>query len=102
MALSPRPIVQAEHPDLADESVPSGRLVQLSLVLGIISCIPAVGVIFCLPAIVCGHLALRQARRDAQPIDIRIVVGLALGYVIAVIYTWMIVGLFVVPALSGR
>lgn len=103
MASSHHPAVQVEHPDLADDSAaPSSRLVQWSLVLGIASCIPAVGIIFCIPAIICGHLALGHARRASQPVDIRVVVGLTLGYVIAVIYAWMAIGLFVVPALSGR
>ena len=103
MASSPQSVVQAERVDLAgDSAATSSRLVRLSLILGITSCIPAIGVLFCLPAIICGHLALSQARRASQPVDVRIVVGLALGYVIAVIYTWMAIGLSVVPALSGR
>lgn len=102
MAASPQPAERAAHPDLMGDSAASGRMVQLSMVLGIASCIPAIGVIFCIPAIICGHVALSRTRRASQPVDTRIVVGLTLGYVIAVVYAWMAVGLFIVPALSGR
>jgi hypothetical protein len=101
MASSPQPTAQAAHSDLAVAPA-TPQLTMASLILGIASCIPGVGVLFCIPAIICGHLALGRARHASQPVDTRIVVGLTLGYVIAVIYAWMIIGLFVVPALSGR
>lgn len=104
MASSRQPIAQqVEHLDLVgDSAAASNRLVQVSLILGIASCIPGLGVIFCIPAIICGHLALRQAHRASHAADIRVVVGLTLGYVIAAVYAWMVVGLFIVPSLSGR
>lgn len=102
MASSSQPTAQTSPTDRTGESVAPSRLNQLSLALGIASCIPAAGLLFCIPAILCGHLALSRSRGAAQPVDIRVVVGLTLGYVIAVVYAWMAIGLFVVPALSGR
>lgn len=104
MASSPPPGAQVAHSDVA--AAPGmPNLAQISQVLGILSCIPAAGILFCIPAIVCGHLSLLRAQADSgtQTADrTRALWGLALGYVIAVIYSWMAIGLFVVPALSGR
>lgn len=101
MASSSHQTAQATRPELA--TVPAAvHQAQISLILGVASCVPAIGVLFCIPAIIYGHLGLSRARRAAQPADIRIMVSLVLGYVIAVIYLWMAIGLFVVPALSGR
>ncbi|HEX6798125.1 MAG TPA: DUF4190 domain-containing protein [Ktedonobacterales bacterium] len=105
MASSPPSGAQVAHADVASgPSTPN--LAQVSQILGILSCIPAVGILFCIPAIVCGHLSLRRARTDASEAQAadrtRALWGLALGYVIVVIYAWMALGLFVVPAISGR
>ncbi|HKS69803.1 MAG TPA: hypothetical protein VJQ45_05260 [Ktedonobacterales bacterium] len=103
MASSPPPGAQVAQPDVATaSSMPN--LAQISQILGILSCIPAVGILFCIPAIVCGHLSLRRAQADsgAQAADrTRALWGLALGYVIVVLYLWLAVGLFVAPMLSG-
>jgi hypothetical protein len=102
MAASPQPTTSPASTEVLAVPTATDRRARLAMILGISSCVPAIGVIFCIPAIIMGHLALNRTRRASQPLDIRIVVGLALGYVIALIYTWMMIGLFIVPALSGR
>lgn len=104
MAPSPQSTAPAARAGaVAAPATPSLALV--SQVLGIASCIPAVGILFCLPAIVCGHLSLRRARGEAEGAQsadkTRALWGLSLGYVIVVLYLWLAVGLFVAPMLSG-
>lgn len=108
MASSTSPTAPVAQSDVARRvaGATTPNLAQVSQILGIVSCIPAVGIFFCIPAIVCGHLSLRRTRADVSGEHAadrpRALWGLALGYVIVVIYAWMAIGLFVVPAISGR
>ncbi|MFI5274561.1 MAG: DUF4190 domain-containing protein [Ktedonobacterales bacterium] len=76
----------------------------LSLIFGVVSCIPAVGLLFTIPTIILGHIGMLRAHRlpathNGRPLAIA---GLMLGYLILLLYLWMLVGLVIVPRLSGR